>query len=92
MSSVIGLGFKIRSGRLDRNRQEAPHTDLSIYRYTTPDSLRAQTPLKPQKVNCICETFAHSHVSYSLNSLKGDYIGDYTGDYLSGLLRGILGV
>ena len=75
VSSVIGLGFKIRSGRLDRNRQEAPHTDLSIY--ITSDSLRPQTHLKPQKVNCSCETFAHSHVSYSLNPLKGDYIGVY---------------
>ena len=25
-----------------------------------------------------------SHVSYSLNSLKGGYIGDYIGDYYSG--------
>ena len=24
------------------------------------------------------------HMSYSLNSLKGDYIGDYIGDYYRG--------
>ena len=31
-------------------------------------------------------------MSYSLNSLKGDYIGGNIGDYYKGLLRGILGV
>ena len=27
---------------------------------------------------------ADAHVSYSLNSLKGDYIGNYIGDYYRG--------
>ena len=29
-----------------------------------------------------------SHMSYSLNSLKGGYIGDYMGDYYRGYYKG----
>ena len=36
------------------------------------------------RFSCLEYRILRSHVSYGLNSLKGDYIGDYTGDYSRG--------
>ena len=41
---------------------------------------------------CLRTVHCTGYMTYSLNSLKGDYIGDYIWGLLLGLLRGILGV